>query len=356
MGRDAHFFLLGGSSLTAAQLANRIRERFGCRIALTTIMQTPVLAEMAACIDQAAPAAEAVPTRGESRVEGPASEAQARMVFLQRQHAGSAMNNIPLSLALAGPIDPARLSLAADRLVDCHPELRSRFMATPEGLRVRYDADAPALRHLHVEDETEAARAIEALQCEAFEPETGPLWRIALVTRRDTESCALALCVHHAIADGVTLMQWLDELDALYRAEALPTVERLAYIDYGLDVLANEPSLRRQLHDNRAALADALTRSGFQVGPSETGIVPVYLPDGMAGRFNRRLDERGLFVNVMEYPMVSPGAERLRFSLMARHTQADIDTAVGIVRETAEELGLRLSRHDAGHDAPQTHA
>lgn len=118
-------------------------------------------------------------------------------------------------------------------------------------------------------------------------------------------------------------------------ALAQPTV---AAINAALDVLDNEPQLRKRLHANRAALSDALAREGFQVGPSETGIVPVYLPDGVAGRFNRRLDERGLFVNVMEYPMVAPGAERLRFSVMARHTQADIDAAVRIVRETADAL------------------
>lgn len=127
-------------------------------------------------------------------------------------------------------------------------------------------------------------------------------------------------------------------------ALAQPTV---AAIDAALDLLEREPQRRAALHANREYLAARLGAAGFRIGRTESGIVPLYLPDGVAGRFNRRLYERGLFVNVMEYPMVAPGAERLRFSLMAEHSHDDMDRAVAICQQTAHEFGLGLARAEA---------
>jgi glycine C-acetyltransferase len=127
-------------------------------------------------------------------------------------------------------------------------------------------------------------------------------------------------------------------------ALAQPTV---AAIDAALDVLEREPERRAALHANRDYLAARLTQAGFRIGRTHSGIVPVYLPDGVAGQFNRRLYERGLFVNVMEYPMVAPGAERLRFSLMSEHTHDDMNRAVAICEQTALEFGLPLDRAQA---------
>lgn len=116
----------------------------------------------------------------------------------------------------------------------------------------------------------------------------------------------------------------------------------VAAIDAALDVLEREPQRVAALHENRRYLSQRLAGQGFRVGLTQSGIVPVYLPDGVAGRFNRVLYERGLFVNVMEYPMVAPGAERVRFSLMSEHSQADIDRAVEIMSAAAGELQLVL--------------
>lgn len=115
----------------------------------------------------------------------------------------------------------------------------------------------------------------------------------------------------------------------------------VAAIDAALDVLVEEPQRRTRLHENRRYLSAGLRKLGFEAGDSESGIVPVYLPDGVAGRFNQLVYSKGLFLNVMEYPMVAPGSERLRFSLMSEHSQADMNQALDIMHETAELLNIR---------------
>ena len=55
-------------------------------------------------------------------------------------------------------------------------------------------------------------------------------------------------------------------------------------------------------------------------------------------KINRLLYARGLFVNIMEYPLVPPGLARIRLSVMATHTHDEIDTAVEMIVDAAREL------------------
>ena len=116
-----------------------------------------------------------------------------------------------------------------------------------------------------------------------------------------------------------------------------PTVAAIAA---GLDILEREPSRLQALHRNRAYMQGRLEEWGFRIHRGQAGIIPLFLPDGKAGQFNKAVYRRGVFANVMEYPMVPPGMERLRLSLMADHTKEQIDSAVDAIRRVAEELDV----------------
>ena len=60
VGRNDDFFLLGGQSLQAGQLASRIQQRYGVEVSLKAIFEHPTLAELALCIDRAIAAQDAV--------------------------------------------------------------------------------------------------------------------------------------------------------------------------------------------------------------------------------------------------------------------------------------------------------
>jgi 7-keto-8-aminopelargonate synthetase-like enzyme len=63
-------------------------------------------------------------------------------------------------------------------------------------------------------------------------------------------------------------------------------------------------------------------------------IVPVVLGDERAAqRASAQLLERGLFVPAIRPPSVPPGTARLRVTLSAAHTQAEIDLLVGALEE-----------------------
>lgn len=235
VGRRDNFALLGGSSLNAAQLVNRVRERFGRELPLTQIMRANTLEQMARAIDQAEAPANPEPTR---RAAGPqtsavASEAQSRMVFLERAHPGTAVNNVPLTLALGGPLDECCLRAAVVALAQRHAMLRVGFRVEQQGVMQVDSAGEPQFEVLKAADTTQALALLQRFHRRAFSLEQGPLWRVALASAADSGRTWLALCLHHAIADGVTLVRVLTELDALYQGQSLlPTDSELSYADY----------------------------------------------------------------------------------------------------------------------------
>ncbi|MBC7568877.1 MAG: pyridoxal phosphate-dependent aminotransferase family protein [Spirosoma sp.] len=99
----------------------------------------------------------------------------------------------------------------------------------------------------------------------------------------------------------------------------------------GLEVIRNEPERRNRLHTNVAYLINRLSMFGIQVA-SQSGIVPVRLPgQGRARELALAIHQRGIFLNAIEYPAVAYDQERLRISVMATHTTADLDQLVQVL-------------------------
>lgn len=131
---------------------------------------------------------------------------------------------------------------------------------------------------------------------------------------------------------------------------ALPPTS-VAAVLAGLDVMEREPERRIRLHQNVAYLGARLRERGFSVPPADGGILVVGGVPGLdVRRVASRLHERGIFLNAIEFPAVPPSQERLRISVMATHTQQDLDTLVERLTEVWNELAPpehRLGRSGA---------
>jgi 7-keto-8-aminopelargonate synthetase-like enzyme len=80
---------------------------------------------------------------------------------------------------------------------------------------------------------------------------------------------------------------------------------------------------------------------GFDLGDSETPILPVYCRDLMvAFKICKRLQEEGIFVNPVVSPAVAPGEELIRLSLMATHTDEQVDFALEKLGKVGKEFDL----------------
>lgn len=108
-----------------------------------------------------------------------------------------------------------------------------------------------------------------------------------------------------------------------------------------LEIMEAEPERLDQLWRNTRRMKEGLLSLGFDLGASETPILPVYVRDMITTcRFCKRLEEEGVFVNPVLSPGVAPGHELIRISLMATHSDAQIDRALEKLGQVARELGI----------------
>jgi 8-amino-7-oxononanoate synthase len=108
-----------------------------------------------------------------------------------------------------------------------------------------------------------------------------------------------------------------------------------------VEIMVSEPERIAQLWRNTTRMKAGLLRLGYDLGQSETPILPVYVREMTAAfRCCKRLQEEGVFVNPVVSPGVAPGQELIRISLMATHTDAQIDFALDKMGKVGKELGL----------------
>ncbi len=108
-----------------------------------------------------------------------------------------------------------------------------------------------------------------------------------------------------------------------------------------LAVMRREPERQVRLWQNTERMKQGLARSGFDLGESESPVLPVYVRGRLETfRFCKRLEELGVFVNPVVAPAVLPGHELVRVSLMATHTEAQIDRALELFEVAGREFGL----------------
>jgi 8-amino-7-oxononanoate synthase len=108
-----------------------------------------------------------------------------------------------------------------------------------------------------------------------------------------------------------------------------------------LEVLQQEPERREQLWANTRRLQKGFRDLGFDIGPTETPIIPVLIgPLEKTFVFWRKLFDAGVFTNPVAPPAVPPSQCRLRTSLMATHTFDQIDFALEKFALIGRELGV----------------
>ncbi|MFC9930702.1 amino acid adenylation domain-containing protein [Streptomyces sp. NPDC127190] len=146
----------------------------------------------------------------------PLTHGQEQLWFLDRLHPHQPVYNVPLALRVRGPLDPARLRAAADRVVARHEALRVSFPETDGGPVQLLAPPAPA----HWEEKDAGAGELDhLLAAEAARPfslRAGPLHRFLLL-RLGPHDHVLSLVFHHIVVDGTSLGLVVSDLLAFYR-------------------------------------------------------------------------------------------------------------------------------------------
>ncbi|MGH7590173.1 MAG: aminotransferase class I/II-fold pyridoxal phosphate-dependent enzyme [Gemmatimonadales bacterium] len=108
-----------------------------------------------------------------------------------------------------------------------------------------------------------------------------------------------------------------------------------------LEVVKQEPERREKLWANTKRLHEGFRSLGFDIGPTATPIVPVLIgPMDKTFIMWRKLFDAGVFTNPVTAPAVPPSQCRLRTSLMATHSFAQIDQCLDAFGRIGKELGV----------------
>ncbi|QEM09373.1 serine palmitoyltransferase [Mucilaginibacter rubeus] len=118
----------------------------------------------------------------------------------------------------------------------------------------------------------------------------------------------------------------------------------VASVIAALDIIETEPERIEKLWDNTNYAMKLLLEEGFDLGPTESPILPIYVRDNeKTFAVTKHLQASGVFVNPVVSPAVPSDSSLLRFSLMATHTFEQIDEAVEKLSKAFKEVGVNAS-------------
>jgi acyl carrier protein len=227
---NINFFELGANSLTATQLAARIRSNFNIDLLLAEVFASPTLKELSqivevAIVEQECKQQHVIPVRVSQLSQSdlvPLSFAQQRLWFLEQLQPGNTLYNFPAAVRLQGELNVTALEQSINQLIKRHEILRTTF-TTVDGQPVQVIHPSFNLK-LSIIDVTTTnhstvANLILAEQNQPFDLINGSVLRTSLLKLSETEYILLFV-MHHIISDGWSMGVIIQEISSLYTAFA----------------------------------------------------------------------------------------------------------------------------------------
>lgn len=117
----------------------------------------------------------------------------------------------------------------------------------------------------------------------------------------------------------------------------------VASVIAALDIIESEPERIDKLWANTEYAKKLLLEAGFDIGHSNSPIIPVYIRDNTKTfMITNILQQNGVFVNPVVSPAVPSDSSLIRFSLMATHTFEQIDSAISKLSAAFKAVNVEL--------------
>ncbi len=143
------------------------------------------------------------------------------------------------------------------------------------------------------------------------------------------------------VAGKKVIIDWLRQRGRPFLFSSAMTVPDVAACLAAVDLLEESTEQVDRLWANAGYFKDGMKALGFDIGQSQTPIVPVMLGEApLAQQFSRRLFEEGVFAMAIGFPTVPQGKARIRVMNTAAHTREDLDFALRAFEKVGKELGV----------------
>lgn len=126
----------------------------------------------------------------------------------------------------------------------------------------------------------------------------------------------------------------------LFAASAAPPC--VAAAKAALAVMQEEPWRQEKLRENFTYMRVELKKMGFELGKTETAVIPIYIRDDLKTvmMWKSLLDDYSVYVNPFITPGVPPKQQVLRTSYMATHERHHLDHALEAFQKVGKKFGV----------------
>ena len=143
------------------------------------------------------------------------------------------------------------------------------------------------------------------------------------------------------IASDKETINYLRHNSRSYIFSASNTPAATAAAGAALDIMLSEPERIDHLWKLTNYALEGFRTMGCEIGHTSTPIIPLYIRDNdKTFMVVRDLFDLGVFVNPVVSPAVAPQDTLIRFSLMATHTQEQLNQAMDAIQTVFKKYGI----------------
>jgi hypothetical protein len=224
IGLADSFFEIGGNSLSAIQVAARIRSEWKADIEVRAIFAFPTIPALASHIAGVRPSEYAPVATIAEQTNYELSPTQRRFWINDRLNAAQASGSLPSSFRIDGELDPQAFERTFQALVERHEILRTCFQTVADGPRQKIlpaGQSGFTVERIDLAGTSDTQAEIRSLEIrELLAPmdvAAGPLFRVKLV--KLSEHQHICICtMHHIVSDGWSAEVLLDDFARLYQS------------------------------------------------------------------------------------------------------------------------------------------
>lgn len=244
VGANDSFFDLGGHSLKATKLVNKLERAFGKRISVKDVFRLQTVDKIAGFMEGLETGTQTIAfEKAEKRDYYPMSSTQKRMYLIWQLDKNGISYNMPGIYKIKGIFDTKRLKNALEQVIERHEIYRTRFRVlngeTVQFIEDKANIDFTVIHHHGSVD-------IEKLMSDFVRPfdlENDVLIRIRVIVCGDESY--LLIDTHHIVSDGTSIQLFTKEMCELYNGGTLKPLT-YQYKDYSEWMLARDLSSQKE--------------------------------------------------------------------------------------------------------------
>ncbi|MCP4150042.1 MAG: SDR family oxidoreductase, partial [bacterium] len=226
------FFELGGDSLQAVNILNRVHKEVNLKLSLHDFFDKPTIEKVAASmpeIDETEITPYSTIEKAEVKKYYPLSKVQKRLYAIQQMDLDNIAYNESIVMRLEGAPEIDRIEKAFIKLIERHESFRTTFKEIDGAPVQEIHSDVSfAIETTGSADGEGDVRLREFLA--PFTLSEAPLLRVGLI-KTGEERYLFIISIHHMITDGISVAVMLRDFNRFYRGEGLPPL-RIQYKDY----------------------------------------------------------------------------------------------------------------------------